>query len=116
MIRSICCKSELVYITDGSKIKIDRKNIVALDELIKDKNVELKVQGKTFYHECGTCHKACDLTERPDFTPEQIDWICYQIGNWYLEWKHKIVNYEDKTHKLGHAKELLKIMICGDEK
>jgi hypothetical protein len=24
------------------------------------------------------------------FTPKQIDFICYQIGDWYLEWKDKM--------------------------
>ena len=52
--------------------------------------------------------------KRPEFTPEQIDWICYQIGDWYLEWKPKLVNWQDKTHRLGFAKELLKAQICGE--
>jgi len=51
-----------------------------------------------------------------EFTPEQVDHICYQIGEWYLDWKEALVNYEHGTHKLGFAKEKLKIMICGDEK
>jgi uncharacterized protein YhaN len=46
------------------------------------------------------------------FNPEQMDWICYQIGEWYLEWKNKLVNYDDRTHRLGYAKEQLKEMIC----
>lgn len=46
------------------------------------------------------------------FTYEQEDFICWVIGEWYLEWKNKLVNYEDKTHRLGYAKEMLKIMIC----
>ncbi len=49
------------------------------------------------------------------FTPEQIDFICYQIGDWYLEWKQRIiVDLEEGTHRLGFAKEQLKEMICGD--
>ena len=51
----------------------------------------------------------------PNFTQEQKDWICYQIGEWYIEWKQKLVNYEDRTHRLGVAKELLKSKICGDK-
>ena len=50
------------------------------------------------------------------FTSDQINFICEQIGDWYLQHKDTLVNYEQKTHRLGHAKELLKIMICGDEK
>jgi hypothetical protein len=56
------------------------------------------------------------MEERPKFTNEQIDWICYAIGEWYLAWKHSIANYEDRTHRLGFAKEQLKTLICGDER
>src|SRR6187551_1341628 len=24
------------------------------------------------------------------FTPEQIDFICYEIGDWYIEWQDKM--------------------------
>ena len=49
------------------------------------------------------------------FTREQIDFICYQIGDWYLEWKERIItDLEQGTHRLGYAKEQLKTMICGD--
>lgn len=112
MTRSTCCKSELVYITDGSGIKIDRNDLKSLDEIMNDKNVELKVQGKTFYYECGKCHCACDLSAMPDFTNAQIDWICYQIGDWYLQMKPLL----EVQHNLGHMKEKLKLMICGDQR
>ena len=45
------------------------------------------------------------------FTHEQEDFICYQIGDWYLKWKSCIAN-KDGTHRLGIAKEDLKNMIC----
>lgn len=48
-------------------------------------------------------------------TGVQIDHICYQIGEWYLQWRDKIANFDDKTHNLGFAKEQLKEMICGNE-
>jgi hypothetical protein len=49
------------------------------------------------------------------FTNEQVDHICYQIGEWYFKWKNNLIeSYEDKTHNLGRAKEDLKIMIFGD--
>lgn len=49
------------------------------------------------------------------FTNEQIDFICYQIGEWYLEWKDRIIiDLKQGTHRLGFAKEQLKTMICGD--
>ncbi len=46
---------------------------------------------------------------RPTFTQEQKDWICY-------DWKDRLVNYEDKTHKLGYAKESLKVRLTVDQK
>lgn len=49
---------------------------------------------------------------KKSFTPEQTDFICYQIGEWYLKWKQRIAPGE---HRLGVAKEELKEMICGDE-
>lgn len=47
----------------------------------------------------------------PRFTSKQIDHICYQIGDWYLMMKPLL----EGQHNLGHMKEKLKIMICGDE-
>ena len=44
-------------------------------------------------------------------TKEQQDWVCYQIGEWYLDWKGKIVPGGGE-HKLGVAKEQLKIRLC----
>ena len=52
---------------------------------------------------------------KPEFTREQEDWICYQIGEWYLEWKDKIVD-GSALHKLGIAKEHLKTILCDKEK
>ncbi len=49
------------------------------------------------------------------FTKQQVDFICYQIGEWYLEWKNQLVDYDNKQHRLGYAKELLKEKICGEE-
>ena len=49
---------------------------------------------------------------RPTFTQEQKDWICYQIGEWYINWKNRLINWDDRTHQLGYAKEILKVMIC----
>lgn len=47
----------------------------------------------------------------PKFTEEQIDFICYQIGEWYLEWKDCITE-TGVQHQLGYAKEKLKEKIC----
>lgn len=46
----------------------------------------------------------------PAFTSKQIDYICYQIGEWYLMMKPLL----EGQHNLGHMKEKLKVMICGD--
>ena len=48
----------------------------------------------------------------PNFTQEQIDFICSQIGNWYMDWKYKINSNGESTHRLGFAKEELKMAIC----
>lgn len=49
------------------------------------------------------------------FSVEQRDFICAQIGWWYLVCKDTM-REEDKynQHWLNVAKEELKIMICGD--
>ena len=49
------------------------------------------------------------------FTKQQVDFICYQIGEWYVQWKNQLVDYETRTHRLGFAKEELKTRICGEE-
>ncbi len=49
------------------------------------------------------------------FTKQQVDFICYQIGEWYVQWKNQLVDYDAKTHRLGQAKEALKERICGLE-
>ncbi|MGL5716241.1 MAG: hypothetical protein ACRCX2_24700 [Paraclostridium sp.] len=49
------------------------------------------------------------------FTKQQVDFICYQIGEWYVQWKNQLVNYENRTHRLGYAKEDLKTIICGED-
>lgn len=49
------------------------------------------------------------------FTKQQVDFIYYQIGEWYVQWKNQLVDYDNKQHRLGYAKELLKERICGEE-
>jgi len=53
--------------------------------------------------------------KEPEFTQEQKDWICYQIGEWYLYWKPRLIDYKHQTHKLGYAKETLKAILCDDK-
>lgn len=43
------------------------------------------------------------------FTSDQVNFICEQIGDWYLMMKPLL----EGQHNLGHMKEKLKIMICG---
>jgi hypothetical protein len=55
------------------------------------------------------------IKNQESFTPEQIDFICYQIGEWYMEWKDRIIcDLKQGQHRLGYAKEQLKSMICGN--
>lgn len=50
------------------------------------------------------------IKNQESFTPEQIDHICYQIGDWCLMMKPLL----EGQHNLGYMKEQLKTMICGD--
>lgn len=52
---------------------------------------------------------------KPKFTLEQVEYICYQIGEWYLQCKDNMVNWEQGTHRLGYEKERLKYMIFGQQ-
>ena len=38
--------------------------------------------------------------------------MCEVIGDWYLQWEDKLVDYENETHLFGCAKEDLKIRLC----
>jgi len=49
---------------------------------------------------------------KPEFTPEEEDWICYQIGEWYLEFKNKLCDYDGRVNSFGRAKEVLKNRLC----
>lgn len=48
---------------------------------------------------------------KPNFTQDQKDFICYQIGDWYMMMKPLL----EGQHNLGYMKEKLKIMVCDDE-
>lgn len=50
--------------------------------------------------------------KRPELTKEEEEWICYKIGQWYIDWKDKIVS-KDVCHRLGVAKEELKKILCN---
>ncbi len=47
-------------------------------------------------------------------TYKQEDFICWQIGEWYLYWKNNLTD-PYVPHKLGYAKEQLKEMLCSGE-
>jgi len=38
--------------------------------------------------------------------------ICNIIGEWYAEWKKKLIDWDNQTHRLGYAIEELKMRIC----
>jgi hypothetical protein len=67
--------------------------------------------GSLVYHkpECKYYREEFSV-KAPKFTAEQINWICYQIGDWYLMMKPLL----EGTHNLGHMKERLKTMICPE--
>lgn len=48
-------------------------------------------------------------------TQEQEEFICWWIGEWYMKWKRNIVS-GGQEHRLGVAKEDLKVMICEANK
>jgi hypothetical protein len=45
------------------------------------------------------------------FSNEQIDHICFIIGEWYVKWKRTITVDPESMHRLGYAKEDLKEML-----
>jgi len=49
---------------------------------------------------------------RDKLTYKQECQICSIIGEWYAEWKNKMVDYKNETHSLGYAIEELKMRIC----
>ena len=49
---------------------------------------------------------------RDKLTLQQEIQICEIIGDWYSDWKRKLVDYGNKGHRLGYAKEELKERIC----
>ncbi len=47
----------------------------------------------------------------PNFTQYQKNFICYQIGEWYLMMKPLL----EGQHNLGYMKEKLQLVVCNDE-
>lgn len=79
------------------------------DDLISDHISEIN----SFNDLCKALNEEeLKMSKHRPFTQQQVDFICYQIGEWYLEWKGKIAN--GKEHHLGRAKEELKMMICPE--
>ena len=50
---------------------------------------------------------------KPKFTKEQEYWLCYEIGEWYLDWKNECK--DDCCCYLGFARENLKQRICREK-
>lgn len=49
------------------------------------------------------------------FTDNEKIGICSKIGEWYLKWKDQLVDYNNRVHRLGYAKEELKSLICDSD-
>jgi hypothetical protein len=79
-----------------------------IDEMVKGWQEVMEMIDKKYPEIKGRYMR--DEEMRKSFTREQIDFICYQIGDWYLMMKELL----EGQHNLGHMKEKLKIMICGD--
>jgi hypothetical protein len=85
--------SEVMEIIEGFKTTID---------VIEKSHPEIKIRYER--------HKAIQQS----FTSEQLDFLCYMLDEWYLEWKGKILTGNEDRHRLGYAKELLKSKLCGE--
>ena len=51
----------------------------------------------------------------PGFTSQQKEEICSRIGMWYEKWKPILIDWKNKTHRLGYAREELKTMLCDQD-
>lgn len=92
----------------------DHENDEGIKELIEGWQSSLE----TMEVSCPSIRSKYDREEalKASFSSAQIDHICYMIGEWYIEWKDKMwVDGKPNQHRLGIAKEKLKIMICGDD-
>lgn len=98
---------DLMYLSSETALKITHRDFLTThnqllsskSKLIKSIYERIQKEKSILFPESGTA---------PKFTIEQIDWICYQIGEWYLEVKPLL----EGQHNLGYMKEKLKMMIC----
>lgn len=79
-----------------------------IDEMVKGWQEVVDMVEKKFPEIKGRFMR--DEEMRKSFTTEQINFICYQIGDWYLMVKELL----EGQHNLGYMKEKLKTMICGE--
>lgn len=95
---------------DSAKGKEDHENV---KELYKEWSEAIKSLEEHFPDLKRRYERHNKIQE--SFSPEQIDFICYQIGDWYIQWEGKMwIDGQTNQHWLGRAKEELKTMICGD--
>ena len=93
---------------DRYNMEKDKDDPPGLEDVVKgwreiiDAIHESHPQVKNWYEKNKSIQKS--------FSKEQIDHICYQIGDWYLIRKPLL----EGQHNLGYMKEKLKTMICGD--
>jgi tRNA C32,U32 (ribose-2'-O)-methylase TrmJ len=79
-----------------------------IDEIIKELQEAIEIIDLVHPHFKEYYMRAQEIQK--SFTAEQIDHICCQIGDWYLRMRPLL----EGEHNLGHMKEKLKMMICGD--
>ena len=49
------------------------------------------------------------------FTSQQKEEICSRIGIWYEKWKPIMIDWKNRTHMFGYAREELKEMLCDQD-
>ncbi len=81
-----------------------------IDEMIKGWQEVIDMIDKTHPHFKVFYMRKQEMQK--SFTPDQINFICDQIGDWYLDVKELL----EGQHNLGYMKEKLKVMICGEGK
>lgn len=79
-----------------------------IDEMVKGWQEAIEIIEKGYPQIKGWYMRKKEMQKT--FTQDQINFICEQIGDWYLMMKPLL----ERQHNLGHMKEKLKIMICGE--
>ena len=95
--------------------KTDMQEIKELMDELLEKDLPELVGGKIIFPPEPTAITVdVQQVDVCSLTPAQKEFIREKIGDWYLKWKNCLIDFDTRTHKLGYAKEELKIMICGE--